>query len=111
MGWPHGGVYFFFDPAEPRTDSGAGPRIVRVGTHALTATSKATLWKRLAQHRGTANRGGGNHRGSIFRLLVGECLLRRDGPLVPTWGCGACASDAARVHQLERQVVLDRERG
>jgi hypothetical protein len=43
MSWPLRGVYFFFDPAEPRTDSGASARIVRVGTHALTTTSRTTL--------------------------------------------------------------------
>ena len=33
--WPKRGVYFFFEPGEVRTDSGAGPRVVRVGTHGL----------------------------------------------------------------------------
>ena len=33
--WPRRGVYFFFEPSEVRSDSGAGPRVVRVGTHAL----------------------------------------------------------------------------
>lgn len=35
--WPSQGVYFFFEPAEVR--AGGGDRVVRVGTHALTATS------------------------------------------------------------------------
>jgi len=41
-----------------------------------------TLWARLSQHRGSAKSGGGNHRCSIFRLLVGralECATRRSG--------------------------------
>jgi hypothetical protein len=50
MDWPQRGVYFFMEEGEHRTDSGPGSRIVRVGTHALTATSKTTLWKRLSQH-------------------------------------------------------------
>ncbi|HTV26286.1 MAG TPA: hypothetical protein VMF32_00715 [Xanthobacteraceae bacterium] len=72
MNWPQRGVYFFFEPGELRSDTGNGPRVVRVGTHALTDTSRTTLWKRLSQHRGTGNAGGGNHRGSIFRLLIGR---------------------------------------
>jgi hypothetical protein len=74
-GWPSHGVYFFFEPGEER---GSGrPRVVRVGTHALRGTSRATLWQRLAQHRGT-RAGGGNHRGSIFRHHVGTALIARD---------------------------------
>jgi hypothetical protein len=36
LGWPRRGVYFFMEDGEIRSDSGTGPRIVRVGTHALT---------------------------------------------------------------------------
>jgi hypothetical protein len=75
LSWPNRGVYFFFDPIQSRTDTGSGLRLIRVGTHALKAGSKTTLWKRLSQHKGTAKSGGGNHRGSIFRLLVGDALL------------------------------------
>src|SRR5437899_2713466 len=35
--WPARGVYFFRKNGESRTDTGAGLRIVRVGTHALKA--------------------------------------------------------------------------
>jgi hypothetical protein len=49
--------------------------IVRVGTHALETGSQTTLWKRLSQHRGQARSGSGNHRGSIFRLIVGTALI------------------------------------
>ncbi|WP_223166945.1 hypothetical protein [Nonomuraea sp. SYSU D8015] len=76
-GWPQRGVYFFFENGETRTD-GNRPRVVRVGTHALTATSRTTLWTRLAQHRGPidgTNPRGGNQRGSIFRRHVGTALL------------------------------------
>jgi hypothetical protein len=74
---PGHGVYFFFEDDETRAD-GRTPRVVRIGTHALTERSQTTLWGRLRQHRGTlAGRhpGGGNHRGSIFRLHVGTALL------------------------------------
>jgi hypothetical protein len=77
-GWPLRGVYFFFEPGEVRSNGEA--RIVRIGTHALRPTSKTTLWTRLSQHRGQVggrNPGGGNHRGSIFRLHVGAALITR----------------------------------
>lgn len=76
MGWPQRGVYLFFEPGEVR-DDGTTPRVVRVGTHALVP-SKSTLWGRLAQHRGKvggSHPGGGNHRGSVFRLHVGTALI------------------------------------
>ena len=75
--WPRKGVYFFYEPGEVRADG--FDRVVRVGTHALTATSQATLWARLRQHRGRLggrNPGGGNHRASIFRGHVGTALIR-----------------------------------
>jgi hypothetical protein len=78
-GWPRYGVYFFYEPGEVRTDG--SHRVVRVGTHALTATSQTTLWGRLRQHRGRlAGRrpGGGNHRASVFRRHVGAALIRRE---------------------------------
>jgi len=37
MDWPKRGVYFFRETGEKRSDTGTGPRIVRVGTHALKA--------------------------------------------------------------------------
>ncbi|MFZ5815230.1 MAG: hypothetical protein ACOY93_07990, partial [Bacillota bacterium] len=76
QGLPRRGVYFFFEPGEFRAD-GRTPRIVRVGTHAVSEGSKSTLWGRLAQHRGRVSSGGGDHRGSIFRLHVGTALVNR----------------------------------
>jgi hypothetical protein len=66
MLWPKRGVYFFMENGENRSDTGSGPRIVRVGTHALKPGSGTKLWTRLSQHRGQTSTGGGNHRGSIF---------------------------------------------
>ena len=86
MNWPKRGVYFFLESDELRAID-ARPRIVRVGTHALKAGARSTLWGRLAQHRGTQQLAGGNHRGSIFRLLVGAALAARNpGLACPTWG-------------------------
>jgi hypothetical protein len=91
---------------EMRSDSGVGPRIVRVGTHALKAGSTTRLWTRLSQHRGQASNGGGNHRGSIFRLIVGSALTARDGRACATWGIGTSANSEIRSSEisLERQV-------
>src|SRR5688572_17482459 len=72
-GWPARGVYFFFEPGEVRED-GRIPRVVRVGTHAVSTGSKTTLWARLASHRGRTA-GGGNHRASVFRRHIGSALL------------------------------------
>ena len=88
MNWPQRGIYFFQEVGEHRSESGGGKRIVRVGTHALKSGSGTKLWTRLSQHRGQARSGGGNHRGSIFRLIVGTALMERDGHDYPTWGLG-----------------------
>lgn len=109
-GWPRHGVYLFFEDGEVR-DDGATPRVTRVGTHALTATSRTTLWNRLSQHRGSvggANPGGGNHRGSVFRRHVGAALIARDGwtEAAETWGIGSNAGPEVRLREraLERAV-------
>ena len=106
MAWPQRGVYFFRETGEIRSDTGDGPRVVRVGTHALKAGAKATLWNRLSQHRGNADGGGGNHRGSIFRLIVGAALIQRDGWVFPRWGQGNNAPSVVRESErpMERTV-------
>lgn len=102
---PRSGVYFFFDDSEGASIWHPFGRLVRVGTHAVSTGSKATLWQRLRTHRG-ADDGRGNHRASIFRLHVGRALIR-DGLLdVSSWGEGQAAS-ASIIHQeleLERAV-------
>jgi len=105
--WPKRGVYFFMEDGEVRSNSGSGPRIVRVGTHALKTASGTRLWTRLSQHRGRLRSGGGNHRGSIFRLIVGTALMARHGYEFPTWGSGQSASAEIRGGEvdLEREVT------
>ena len=108
--WPQRGVYFFFEPGEFRENKKT-PRVVRVGTHALKADSKTTLWNRLRQHRGTKKgsmKNGGNHRGSIFRLHVGTAILRRDqiGDEYPTWGIGQSAPRETRVGEYSIEVLV-----
>jgi len=102
---PRRGVYFFMEAGELRTHTGAGHRIVRVGTHGLTQGSKSTLKQRLNQHRGVLTSGGGNHRGSIFRLLVGTTLPAiRAGD--STWGKETTANADIRINEepFEREV-------
>jgi len=113
LNWPRRGVYFFFEPGEVRRDSGEGPRVVRVGTHALTAGT--TLWNRLSQHAGQKKSGGGNHRGSIFRLLVGEAMMRRDRLTEPAswgikshYGAAAIALNVAATGIRESELALEK---
>ena len=51
IGWPRRGVYFFMEDGEVRSDSGSGPRIARVGTHALTKGSGTIAASRSAEGR------------------------------------------------------------
>jgi hypothetical protein len=107
--WPTRGVYFFFEDSEDRRDSGQAPRVVRVGTHALKEGSRSTLGQRLGQHRGRAA-GGGNHRGSIFRLLIGQALQAR-GVIEPcrSWGVRGDLAGAARALGLDRRNLAEAE--
>lgn len=70
-GWPTRGVYFFMEHGEVRSDSGDGPRIVRVGSHSTKrGGSRTSLWNRLSQHR------SGRVSGSVFRNLIGRALRK-----------------------------------
>jgi hypothetical protein len=101
-GWPQRGIYIILE-----SDEGAAPgRVVRVGTHAVSAGSSTTLWQRLISHKGTTQ-GVGSHRSSIFRSHVGRAILRR-GPnqAVPiSWGVGQTAPAAVR----ETEIALERD--
>jgi hypothetical protein len=115
-GWPERGVYFFFEPGETRSTSGTGPRVVRVGTHALKAGSTTTLWSRLRQHRGNvggARPDGGNHRGSIFRLHVGTALIGKEPERWPPeitkwWGIGSDAPAGVRDREYPLEQAVSR---
>ncbi len=82
MKWPDQGVYFFFEETEVRQNNTS--RVVRLGTHAISSGSKATLWKRLRTHRGT-QKGTGNHRSSVFRELIGRALIIYNELNYPFW--------------------------
>lgn len=110
MDWPDRGVYFFFELGEMRSASGTGLRVVRVGTHALIAKSRTSLWNRLSQHRGVQKTGGGNHRGSIFRLIVGaatKCRDRQNEPI--SWGVAGDPGAAAKRLNMEKTAIRDSE--
>lgn len=65
------GVYFVFENGEFRAGSDA-LRVVRVGTHGLTARSRSTIWTRLFEHLMFNGR-------SVFRDHVNAALLNRAG--------------------------------
>jgi len=106
MKWPARGVYFFREGSENRSDTGEGPREVRVGTHALKAGGSTMLWGRLSTHRGQVRSGGGNHRGSIFRLIVGTALIALDGHKFPTWGEGRSAAKDTKAAEIELERAV-----
>ena len=105
MYWPQRGVYFVVDFGEQNLILHGRPRIVRIGTHAVSRDSKSTLWNRIKTHKGTDS-GSGNHRGSIFRLHVGNAIIKQQGIICNTWGVGQNASKAVRSEEieLEKQV-------
>jgi hypothetical protein len=107
MNWPKRGVYFIFEDGELRED-GKTPRVVRVGTHAVSAGSRTTLWRRLSQHRGTLGGtygSGGSHRASVFRFHVGTALLKsrpeRFGTATHSWGRRSTADGLTRAGELD----------
>jgi hypothetical protein len=104
MQWPRcGGVYFFFEQGEFRSDSGHGERVVRVGRTARP------IWSRLYNHRGTA-RGEGNHRSSIFRELVGLSIKERDHMNSPlSWSIGLSPGTAARRFNTTTEKIRSDE--
>ena len=110
MNWPKKGVYFFFEPQEMRAD-GITSRVVRVGTHALKVKSKSTVWNRLRQHRGNLKgsmSGGGNHRGSVFRLHVGTAIIQRQHLVkeYSSWGVGSSANKDVREKEYPIEKLV-----
>lgn len=105
---PERGVYFFQEPGEYRAEKPNILRIVRVGTHAVSAGAKSTLYSRLKAHLGTQT-GSGNHRGSVFRRHIGDALAR-DEKSVTTWGVGSSAPLAVRNCATARadEAVLEK---
>ncbi|WP_146144831.1 DUF6884 domain-containing protein [Phreatobacter cathodiphilus] len=103
---PKRGVYLFLDPEEPNFRK-AAPRVVRVGTHAVSAGSQASLRARLRTHLGPQHEIG-NHRASIFRLHVGRAMLEaRDGPnRLPSWGDGQNARRNVKGAEQDLEIAV-----
>src|ERR1039458_7172696 len=70
----------------------------------------AKLWTRLSQHKGQQSSGGGNHRGSIFRLIVGTALIKRHGYDHPTWGIGNSAKPDVRTGETALEIKVSQIR-
>jgi hypothetical protein len=105
---PKRGVYIFLDPVEANFRAN-GPRVVRIGTHAVSAGSQASLRGRLRTHLGPANEIG-NHRGSIFRLHVGRAMLEVGfgHASLPTWGDGQDASQEIKAMEQAHELAVSR---
>ncbi|MBX9594609.1 MAG: hypothetical protein K2X46_09615 [Roseomonas sp.] len=104
------GVYFFFERGEMRSASGAGSRVVRVGTHALGLGARSTLWSRLAQHRGSPT--SGNQRGSIFRRHVGLALMAAGRtPMVEGWRIGRSSTPEQRAAERDAEILVSQTIG
>ncbi|MBT1159863.1 hypothetical protein J1C56_30415 [Aminobacter anthyllidis] len=105
---PKRGVYIFLDGAE-RNFRGAGFRVVRIGTHAVSAGSQASLRGRLRNHLGPSSQIG-NHRGSIFRLHIGIAMLEA-GPghgSLATWGEGQDARPEVKSLEIAHELAVSR---
>ncbi|WP_134089059.1 hypothetical protein [Olivibacter sp. XZL3] len=100
---PKKGVYFFFEDGETRDDAST-PRVVRIGTHAAIANSNATLHKRLYNHKGYRDFTG-NHRGSVFRKLVGYSLAEKFGLVYLHWGDRSKKNDRG-VKDVEKAMEV-----
>ena len=104
---PQQGVYFFFDDNEPTRFSRTLPRLVRVGTHGISAGSVATLRNRLRTHLGTRT-ASGNHRASVFRLHVGRAIIKRDKleGQYPEWGKGQSAPKEVTIREAPLEALV-----
>ncbi len=102
---PARGLYLFFEEKEYRTTSPFIKRITIIGTHAVSKGSSSTLWNRLRTHRGGSNLGG-NHRGSIFRLHVGNSILNKNNIELKTWGVGQNAIKEIKQKEIYMEKMV-----
>jgi len=103
---PDQGVYVFLNPSE-KNFRGEKSRIVRIGTHAVSEGSKATLKERLSNHLGPKN-GAGSHRGSVFRLHVGRAMLEQSASYstLPSWGDGQNTTTEIRALEAGHEAKV-----
>ena len=105
LGWPRQGVYFFYEDGETGPDG--RPRVVRVGMQRPDPDQPVHPVGGASQHRGNVGGrrpGGGNHRGSIFRLHVGAALIRRTGSPTTCLPQLLARPEPATLHPGERDV-------
>lgn len=109
--WPARGVYFIME-MPGGLNRGSMPRIVRVGTHAVSKGSRTSIWNRLSTHRGTEV-GLGSHRSSIFRSHVGRALMNSDETIKPidSWGVGQSAPRSVRDGEVELERAVSKAIG
>jgi hypothetical protein len=74
----------------------------------LKLNGGTALWTRLSQHRGHAKSGSGSHRGSIFRLIVGQSLIRQRSYEFPTWGVGNTAASNIRLGEVVLEQAVSK---
>lgn len=105
--WPEKGVYLLFENGEYRFFNNNTNRIVRVGTHAISDGSKASLWNRIRTHKGTKG-GVGNHRSSVFRLHVGASLINKLNckDKFPKWGIGQSSESSLNRDEMELEQMV-----
>lgn len=103
---PTRGLYQFIDPSENSLESSLG-RVTRIGTHAVSAGAKSTLKGRINTHQGPKS-GIGSHRSSIFRLHVGNAIMRRTPQKwnVPTWSEGMTAAASVRKKEAKLEIEV-----
>lgn len=111
MSWPGRGVYFIVE-MPGGLSHGTMPRIVRIGTHAISSGSRTSLWNRLSTHRGTTS-GGGSHRSSIFRSHVGQAIMQRErtSSWPETWAVGQSAPQEIRGPEAVLEKIVSRTIG
>ncbi len=111
LSWPERGVYLVLD-GETAISERSIPRIIRVGTHAVSLGSRTSLWNRVSTHRGTES-GGGSHRSSIFRSHVGRALMNSDPSenWPDSWADGETAPASVRENELTLEQQVSRTIG
>ena len=91
LGLSYGGVYFFMEGGEERSESGEGLRVVRGG-------ASSSLWNRLSAHKNGS---------SVFRRLIGSALIKKhriDYAYDKWWSQKTSEKDPAKEKSIKRCV-------
>lgn len=93
------GVYFYFDPKEPRSDTGKGNRVVYVG-------ETGCIGRRLCEHW------WGSRQNSQYQQVVGEAIIKSRNLDIPSWGSKkelATRKKAALFLGIPKQEINSKE--